>query len=446
MKFTRVVKSHVMQILAILVLTLSTYYFYVGVPLKLTLNLRKGQTPEILADDNNKCKTVRYSNTEDSNVCQIEELRYLPFHGNYRKYLNYHVLCELPNSIQELINGTDELHNDEFALHSKLNVNKQLGFLVAVVFSNENALEWTFAQVIKLIEYLGPENVFLTVLDKSYNIKVRAKVNEFREILHDMGLGNYHIILSNDIEPDLHKLDAEMFDFNDMMEPFYHFFMDKDSMPYGTDHIYMSDPQWNKLIENRRPNSISKVVLIKNQYFCAQHVLELILQSYLQEADITSGIDVNGNKLPNIVDAWNYRDIKGQFFNVTATSWDTPTQVMCSFSGLAVYNATAFTRDGIRMRRGANIYKINSIKPGECSCAIPMTLCFDFIKRGYNKHVVLPLVKSAHSKSVFLGLNHTRYQQDEQIIYKPITNTFICEPMYEESRVKQEDVYNETIF
>ena len=432
-------KKIIFELILFSLITASMFYLYQFKTTKYQV-IKLGQIkepPKVVKVNKSECNGLNVTTT-NSGSCTIDYARYLPFSNDYKLYKN-NSKCALNKEFLRVVTQS-EINQYNTELHKVLGVTKSQGYMINFIIDDDVALDWSFEQLLKTCEFLGPQNVFLSILDNSYNATIREKVNNFRNVLHNASLGNYHIILSEVHRPDMHDLDINAFNYNDMLEPFFHFYMNKESKPYGTDHVYMSDLQWKDIEANRTPKFISKVILVKNQFFCVNSILELILQSVLQQADSVSAMNLEDNTM---VDHYNYRDVNGQKYIKEKISKDSvtakrmklslPTQVMCSFSGLSVYNAKAFTEDGVRIRRGKDIYKADHPEAGECSNEIPLTICMDFIKFGYIKHVIVPTAQV--SRQQLKNTVKRAQDHDQKLNFIPLSDTYLCEPRYEENEV-----------
>ena len=430
--------------------------FYDGKKIK-NVNAVPIQKP---VDNYLECKNrVEYDfDVEDLKMCHLSPediVRYAPLNGNYRRYKHASADCNIPKEIKDsLINNIIQIPSDVVAVHEMIEnklpyIKNRVGYFIVLILDSERTAEWSFKQLVEVIYYLSPNDVFLSLFDAGYSDATRDIAVECKEFVRKMNLANFHIMLSSKRVPDMHPLDLDSFNFNDMLEPFYHFYMDPNSKPYGTDRVYMRQEQWEEIKNIRLPPSIDKVILLRNQYFCSRQILELLLHSFHHSADITTPMQVVVNSKTNkldMSDVWNFREVNGGPLSESSKSQivDNKTfQVMCSWSDMAIINPKAFLVDGIRFRRGRNQVKNDQKRPGECSADVMFSMCMDFIKLGYTKHVMVSGIRTSKEKESFLAIKDGIHKNTnlETIEFKQLGKRVECQPLYENTQLNMEDVY-----
>jgi alpha-1,3-mannosyltransferase len=149
-----------------------------------------------------------------------------------------------------------------------------------------------------------------------------------------------------------------------------------------------------------------KILFINDVYFCDLDMLELLAQSFRNDADITCGFDyVDGAfwKQPKKIafyDSWVFRDIQGRPVDYnrmpfsmrdqdSQTRYDQgkPFRVMCCWNGAAVLNPLPFVSGKCRFRRGLKLPQLKECAASECSL-----LCKDFMRLGFDHIIAVPLV------------------------------------------------------
>jgi len=165
----------------------------------------------------------------------------------------------------------------------------------------------------------------------------------------------------------------------------------------------------NRVLEpllNARADVYDKILFINDVYFCDLDMLELLVQSFRNDADITCGFDyVDGAfwKQPKKIafyDSWVFRDILGRPVDYnrmpfsmrdqdSQTRYDQgiPFRVMCCWNGAAVLNPLPFVSGKCRFRRGSKPPQLKECAASECSL-----LCKDFMRLGFDRIIAVPLV------------------------------------------------------
>eukprot|EP00835_Amoeboradix_gromovi_P006291 NODE_715_length_4836_cov_0.118640.p1 type:complete len:493 gc:universal NODE_715_length_4836_cov_0.118640:3239-4717(+) len=435
-----------------------------------TIKPTKISAIEPMKDNYLVCKPLvefEFKSVDLTNSCGLTDrdiIRYAPLNGYYRRYMHSQFDCNIPLAIKDtLINHDSPISPAVTKSHDTILQNipyskSRVGYFLALIIDSEHTAEWSFKQIVTVVNFLSPNDVYLSIFDNGYTDNLRDITTEIRDFIKRMNIANFHVMLSPKRKPDMHFLDLDSFNFNDMMEPFYHFYMDPDSKPYGTDHVYMKPEQWTELKNIRLPPVIDRVVLIKNQYLCASQILELIYTSFVQQSDITTPMQTKLSKSLSLGDNWVFRDVLGQSSNdpnavihpltIERIGMNLPVQVMCSWGEMAVLNPKAFLTSGVRFRRGKNQVKTDQKRAGECSTDIMFTMCMDFIKYGYDKHIMVPYVKTSADKDAFMhGISKSTMNEknDEKIEYVELGKKVKCEPLYEDTKVLNEDSYENEV-
>jgi hypothetical protein len=210
----------------------------------------------------------------------------------------------------------------------------------------------------------------------------------------------------------------------------------------------------------------AKILFMNDVFFCKDDIIELLYQSYIQNADLTCGLDfdVNEGRL-GFYDTWVARDINGRQFNkfsLDVLSSDAISnrnlkngdafQVHCCWNGVAVLNASPFYKPhNVKFRRGnskvlskVQSSDLNLIVHGkwepetrifvECSGSEISQLCVDFHKNGFHNMIVVPRVRFAYKWQNYVTMkNHyTGYsnaQSNALIEYRKLSKSVFCQPM-----------------
>jgi hypothetical protein len=237
-------------------------------------------------------------------------------------------------------------------------------FICANLFNNEKILDdWT-SEMLKLVDYLGKENVYISILENGDSTDgTISKLNDFQSILNDSQIKNK--IISSKI---YHKQTMTRIPFlvelrNRVIEPMISeidWMFDEFLIIYFNDIIY----KWQDIV---------KLIMTNNMNY-----------------DITCGLDFYFV----FYDKWVSRDLDGRqvrnyfpyFIDKTAQEQvlnEEPVRVFSCWNGVAVLNPEPF-KDYHNFKFRAN----NSIMQSEC-----FLLCYDYWVQGFNRVLINPNLK-----------------------------------------------------
>mmetsp|Transcript_24964 Transcript_24964/g.61768 ORF Transcript_24964/g.61768 Transcript_24964/m.61768 type:complete len:457 (-) Transcript_24964:151-1521(-) len=261
-------------------------------------------------------------------------------------------------------------------------------FIAIDLFNNELTLADLTLQLLKLVDFLGPGSVFLSIYENGSSDHTKEYLMNLDILLGLYGVA-HRIVMENQNRPGgVHRIEYLAAVRNRALEPL---------------------AEWSSGDE---PKSNSKIVFLNDVYICDTDILELLRQSTIHDADITCGLDYSACPENNVkcngwpfwfYDTWVSRSIDGSTlfypsYNPSQHeetkrrfSEGLPAQVACCWNGAAVLNPKPFLQDGVRFRRG-------ELKDGECSGSECTLLCKDFWELGWDRIMVVPAVKISYGE------------------------------------------------
>lgn len=247
-----------------------------------------------------------------------------------------------------------------------------------------------FGSIIETMDFLGPQNCALSVIDGRSNDGTFEILLSLRREIECMGAKYY--FNSSDIDPqardrmkagDRIKALAELR--NQALRPL-------------TDHHKGS------------PIDDTTIIFLNDVAICSEDILELVHQRHYQNADMVCGMDwTYVGSDPTFYDVWIARGMNGDsFFDIPEDGnwnsawnifWNNPTaqesiwamkpfQVFSCWNGATAFSATPFLESKIRFR---------SSLEHECPQGEPKTWCADMWHLGYGKIAVIPIVNLEYS-------------------------------------------------
>eukprot|EP00835_Amoeboradix_gromovi_P002534 NODE_146_length_17563_cov_0.253321.p4 type:complete len:345 gc:universal NODE_146_length_17563_cov_0.253321:13755-14789(+) len=264
-------------------------------------------------------------------------------------------------------------------------------FLALNVHNNEEILPQMLGNIIELISYVSPKNIFLSIFESGSSDQTKDIMDKFIKMIEPMDI-DFEII-SSPIErtSQMNRIEYLVYIRNLALEPLFK------QIEVLESNSQFADPHID----------YDAVVFLNDVYYCINDLIELLYQQALNDAHIVTGMDYDapGNGLPRFYDTWVAHTTSGKAVNKSHMDRDIsddsetndrimkglPVQMGCLWNGMAVMSIKPFKR-GIRFRRGNNIAP-NLKAPGECAGSECSTLCLDFLKFGFSKILMVPRVK-----------------------------------------------------
>jgi len=166
---------------------------------------------------------------------------------------------------------------------------KSDSFFIAVnMFNNQEVAPDFFFQLNMLIMYLGRSNVFISIFENGSHDQTKTFLGIFKVLLDNLGV-SHEIKMSREGQPSgQHRIENLAKVRNTALEPL------------------------QKL--EARGKFFAKIIFLNDIIYCATDIQELLFQSYLQQADITCGLDFirGGDNQLVFYDTWVARDIAGR--------------------------------------------------------------------------------------------------------------------------------------
>ncbi|KAJ3034848.1 capsular associated protein, partial [Rhizophlyctis rosea] len=276
---------------------------------------------------------------------------------------------------------------------------------IAINFhNNAPTLPETLSQLLRLTSHFhSRQNVFISIYESGSTDRTRALLRNLEAALSGLGIPHYIV---GDPSPPPSKSENRITKLarvrNAALQPLYE----------GTDgRVKLRNGKWTKKFD--------RIVFLNDVIWCAEDVMELLWQSFLQGGDITCGLDYNfaegetGGEL-FFYDTWVSRTILGTPFyggpwnhfthhppTTTRMLRNLPFQAQCCWNGISILRPTPFTHSHIRFRSGQP-------QNGECAASECSLLCQDFWKAGWGRVVVVPGVRVGYERGVQEGLLRAR--------------------------------------
>ncbi|PVU94031.1 hypothetical protein BB561_002863 [Smittium simulii] len=303
-------------------------------------------------------------------------------------------------------------------------------FIAANFYNNQDVLPHLLTELLSVIDFLGNENVFVSIYENASSDYTRQILTTFelqlsqRKIEHKVVFGKLGKPLY------YHRIDYLSKIRNKALSPLYSLY--------------------------KKKVLFKKIVFLNDIYFCKNDILELIYQSDFQQSDVTCGLDLDfdGDSEDHGIsfrDTWVARDISGYPFNKTLSemvyhketfkrfSNNLPFQVQCCWNGVAILNAAPFyLHPSLKFRR-------SDTKSKECSASECSLFCNDLWDKNYKKFVVVPRVRVAYSVSEFKELdkfynyNQIPSPKEELVTYIDGPERVACKALDEYNEKKPSD-------
>eukprot|EP00835_Amoeboradix_gromovi_P001981 NODE_102_length_20354_cov_0.272018.p3 type:complete len:385 gc:universal NODE_102_length_20354_cov_0.272018:9057-10211(+) len=247
--------------------------------------------------------------------------------------------------------------------------------ITANLHNNEEVLSNWLYQLSLFINHIGPSRITISIHESASTDRTKQYLKQASDLFDNLNVEYYISTSPEHKSGQMHRID----------------FLAK---------------QRNKALFPMLTANHTHILFLNDILYCHSDLLELLLQSLLNSADITTGMDYDMPFIsPSFYDVWVARDIQGipltknPFDYVTNHSTTLiniqegiPAQAMCTWNGAALLNAKPFLEFSLYFRRGSN--RNNTLfESGECSASEITTLCMDFIRNGHDKFLIIPRVK-----------------------------------------------------
>ena len=316
---------------------------------------------------------------------------------NHHAYFRYIILqqsrrtqfCESPTFLYDLMDGLNlPTHKTLQVLLDNVNVlydnikpiicdpKQEFNILISAnLHNNEEILSNWLYQLSLFINHIGASRISVSIHESASTDSTKQYLQQASELFDNLNV-KYHISTSPEHKSNqMHRID------------------------------FLST-QRNKALFPLLDKNHTHVLFLNDVLYCHADLLELLLQSLLNSADITTGMDYDTPFIsPSFYDVWVARDVLGAPLTKNPFDYVTnhtktliniqegvPAQAMCTWNGAALLNAKPFLDNDLYFRRGFN--RNNTLSDaGECSASEITTLCMDFIRHGYDKFLIVPRVK-----------------------------------------------------
>ncbi|KAJ3089875.1 capsular associated protein [Quaeritorhiza haematococci] len=337
-------------------------------------------------------------------------------------------------------------------------------FIAANFHNNEAVLPDFIAQLLQLVEFFGPDRLFVSVFESGSKDKTLELLRYLDTVLEELGVPRRIVLSDEKRDPEGHRIEYLAHVRNEALKPLY-----------------------------ETKTHFSQVIFLNDIFFCADDIKELLHQTDLQDSDITCGLDFGprGSDI-TFYDNWVAHDMDGNMFGITATDFvghkptnerlkqGLPFQVSCCWNGVAVLNARAFSDSfGVKFRRIVSseidttrlppqqVTRFKGMLPNNtnwnrvyesCSVSECSNLCWDFANKGFDRMVVVPRVRVTYDFPSYSALRTPqgsspsswfsssssdttparfpldtpfKAEEDEPIKYEPMPLSVFCLPLDE---------------
>ncbi|OMH85676.1 Alpha-1,3-mannosyltransferase CMT1 [Zancudomyces culisetae] len=308
-------------------------------------------------------------------------------------------------------------------------------FFAANLHNNEEILPQFMQELLRVFEFLGFENVYMSIYENGSTDKTKEMLESFSARLEEYKV-QHRLNMENSKRPEnSHRIEYLANVRNKALEPYYEFSERK---------------RQRRMFSGDRSMEFDKIIFINDIMFCRNDILELILQSNNNQADITCPMDLDyydetdssGNKIPikTFRDTWVARDIKGDAFrkNIKDITTDSesnkraekglPFQVQCCWNGVVVLNPKPFDNPfDLRFRRSV-------LNTTECAASECSLFCNDYWRLGFDRVMVVPTVQVPYNTREFKYLerdyvNKLHVDIDKKIEFVEGPKQVLCHPL-----------------
>ncbi len=237
-------------------------------------------------------------------------------------------------------------------------------FICANLFNNEDIMDSWTSELLKIVDYVGKENVFISILENGDSKdKSQEMLNEFEKKLNHMGIKNLIITTKKIDKKHYSRIDFLVRLRNMVLEPMYSHIdwnFEDFTILFFNDIIY----KWQDVI---------KLIMTNDMNYDVACGLDFYDQFY----DVWVSRDLNDRRLTSyfpyfVDDTGKYQVLTGE-----------PVRVFSCWNGLAVMKAEPFSyMNEFRFR--------SSISVIESECFL---ICYDYWKFGFNKILINPNIK-----------------------------------------------------
>ncbi|WWC73646.1 uncharacterized protein I206_107618 [Kwoniella pini CBS 10737] len=275
----------------------------------------------------------------------------------------------------------------------------------------ENHLPDLLNTIIVLINFLGPDKLYFSILEGPSNDCTPKILNSILiPLLQSLGIPNNRVKISTD-EPKINWSEHNRIE------------------KIAELRNRALEPLWNEW----RDDAIESIVFFNDVYLKASDILELLYQHNRNGASITTGMDWWKKKPEYYYDIWVGRTIdKGDLFYPIEWSWWSPSsdlfwnspsskkrferlepfQVFSSWNALAILSPKPFLPPhNVRFRRG-------DLMKEECAASECTLIASDFWKVGYGKVMIVPSVQLAYERDVALDILQEMETQKAKLSWK----------------------------
>jgi len=266
-------------------------------------------------------------------------------------------------------------------------------FIASLMHSQDAAMAHWIMSIVRLCAMLGPENVFVSLVESGSGEETPAFVQLAAIILEALG-ASYMVVINGQTRANgqgrIEYL-AQMR--NTALIPLFP--SDSDKVPMGA--LTQSPVLRSKREDLRLPDAASwRVLWINDVFYCAEDMVRLLAH----DADVSCGLDVNDmNGGPALYDVWVAKDVDGNMlyhkppYTVHSTrhraAAGLPFPVTACWNGAVAMPGRPFA-DGLLFTAGAG--------GKDCRSSESERIVTDLIVLGYKRVLVDPSVRLAYER------------------------------------------------
>ena len=372
-----------------IVITVSVYVLYVG------NNTRCLSFVQATAVEQHSCSTGDFSalqknvppsqqQTPQSIVEPIEQTIYKTERTGDRELLN--LIEQTFQYVKPLYFEQCELHETLIERYYHLRDAETRVFIALNLHDSQDVTPNLIRELVRFALFLD-KRVFISVYESGSKDLTHEILKDLKEILDDNDIPNRVLSQEKQIKwHHVHRIETLASLRNIVLQPLH---------------------------EPHEPN-FDHVLFVNDIFVCAGDMLELIHQRVYQEADVTCGGDYVGHQKHTFYDMWVMKDITGfppmeylnsnmnTFFSRDPISQERfrtglPLQVWGCWNGMVALTPQPFITNNLRFRSGdPNV---------ECSASECTHLFVDLYRLGYNRVVMVPLVKVTYHPYMYHELH-----------------------------------------
>eukprot|EP01116_Phalansterium_solitarium_P003446 TRINITY_DN14273_c0_g1_i1.p1 TRINITY_DN14273_c0_g1~~TRINITY_DN14273_c0_g1_i1.p1 ORF type:complete len:379 (-),score=85.36 TRINITY_DN14273_c0_g1_i1:101-1177(-) len=271
-------------------------------------------------------------------------------------------------------------------------------YIAANLYNSEDILPNFSAELIDVIQYLGTDNVFVSIWENGSKDNTKQLLRKFGQALDTLGVARNFVLDDSPKNTQLNRIEYLAGLRNRVMDPLYN---SSSMMPQRM----------------RSGLDDARIIFINDIYFSAEDVARLLWTNDGQY-DMACGLDFYGN----FYDRWVTRDRFGRLpasdqhpyfadsLSVRAVHYRLPVPVYSCWNGMVVMSARPFIRKGVRFRANPPDvlakFKSGTLDKGVCYHSECLLVCTDFRNAGFTNILLNAEVRVAYTRKHYVLHNY----------------------------------------